>query len=136
MGRIAVLGTALFGVIAALWVPVLVPLWIIGQSIAVSGLFWPVMAAWFWPRATATGAMLSMVVGGLSSFGWALWAWHDQGSASALVMGLHAAHVGMALSLVAMVGGSLLTRPTAAESPQATSWRRLWYATDAGEGTP
>ena len=125
MGRLAIVATAAFGIIAALWVPVLVPLWIIGQSIAVSGLFWPVMGAWFWPRATGTGALLSMIVGGVTSFAWALWAWHSEGSASALVMGLHAAHVGMATSLVALVAGSLLTSPGTAESPEATSWRRL-----------
>jgi SSS family solute:Na+ symporter len=125
-GRVAILATAAFGVVAALWVPVLVPLWIIGQSIAVSGLFWPVMAAWFWPRATAKGALWSMTVGGLTSFAWALWAWHSQGSASSLIMGLHAAHVGMATSLVAMVAGSLLTGHGDSESVDATSWRRLW----------
>jgi SSS family solute:Na+ symporter len=130
MGRLAIVATAVFGIIAALWIPVLVPLWIIGQSIAVSGLFWPVMGAWFWPRATGTGALLSMLVGGITSFAWALWAWHSQGSASSLVMGLHAAHVGMATSLVAFVAGSLLTSPGAAESPEATSWKRLSAQTE------
>ena len=56
IGRLAIVATAAFGVVAALWVPVLVPLWLIGQSIVVSGLFWPVLAAWFWPRSTACGA--------------------------------------------------------------------------------
>jgi SSS family solute:Na+ symporter len=131
VGRMAILGTAVFGIVAALWVPVLVPLWLIGQSIVVSGLFWPVLAAWFWPRATGPGALLAIIVGGLSSFGWALWAWHDQGSASALVFGLHAVHVGMASSLVAMIGGSLATQPATPEAIETTSWRRLWRSESA-----
>ncbi len=131
MGRIAIIVTAAFGVVAALWVPVLVPLWIIGQSIAVSGLFWPVMAAWFWPGATGKGALASMIVGGITSFIWALWAWYSQGSASSLVMGLHAAHVGMATSLVALIATSLMTDANPDESPNATSWKRLNTAAEA-----
>ena len=134
VGRLAILGTAIFGVVAALWVPVLVPLWLIGQSIVVSGLFWPVLAAWFWPRATGMGALLSIATGGLSSFGWALWAWHDQGSASALVHDLHAVHVGMGASLLAMIGGSLMTQPGAEETPESTSWSRLWRSTETEGG--
>ena len=90
----------------------------------------PVLAAWFWPRATGSGALLAIIVGGLSSFGWALWAWVDLGNASGLIMGLHAVHVGMATSLVAMVGGSLATQPGAGEAVEATSWRRLWRANE------
>ncbi|MDQ7088387.1 MAG: sodium:solute symporter family protein [Acidobacteriota bacterium] len=109
VGRLAVLATGLFGVAAALWIPVLVPLWIIGQTIAVSGLFWPVLAAWYWPRATSAGAIAALVSGSGSSFAWAIGAWLQAGSANALWHGLHAAHVGMGLSLLVLVTVSLAT---------------------------
>ncbi len=125
LSRIAVLVTGVLGVAAALWVPVLVPLWIIGQTIAVSGLFWPVLAAWFWPRATAAGALASVTLGAGSSFSWALAAWSFNGSANALWMGLHASHIGMAVSLFALVSVSLLTQADADEAPEATCWSAL-----------
>ncbi len=109
LGRIAVLLTGLLGIAAALWVPVLVPLWIIGQTIAVSGLFWPVLAAWVWPRASGTAAVASLLVGSGTSFAWAMAAWFARGSANATWHGLHAAHVGMGLSLVVLVAVSLTT---------------------------
>lgn len=123
--RLAIALTTIFGVVTALWVPVLVPLWIIGQSIAVSGLFWAIMAAWFWPRATAKGAFASLLVGAGTSFGWAMWAWISKGAVWELIYGLHPAHVGMITSLVVMVGVSLMTSHSKDESPNATSWRRL-----------
>ncbi len=109
VGRAAVLLTGCFGIAAALWVPVLVPLWIIGQAIAVSGLFWPVLAAWAWPRATTAGAVASLLAGAVASFAWALAAWWQEGSANALYHGLHAAHVGMGLSFLVLVAVSLAT---------------------------
>ncbi len=107
LGRIAVLLTGLLGIAAALWVPVLVPLWIVGQTIAVSGLFFPVLAAWTWPRAGGTAAVASLVVGSVASFAWAMAAWALEGSANASWHGLHAAHVGMGLSALVLVGVTL-----------------------------
>jgi len=125
LGRLSVIVTVALAIMCALWVPFLVPLWIIGQSIAVSGLFWPVLAAWFWPRATRNGALAGVALGGLSSFGWALTAWHIEGSANALFKGLHASHVGMVVSLVFLVAVSLLGHHGQAEKPEATLWRHL-----------
>jgi len=125
LGRTAVAVTGLLGVAAALWVPVLVPLWIIGQTLTMAGLLFPVLAAWFWPRATSNGAVASLTAGGLSGFVWALLAWHFEGSANALWHGLHAAHVGLAVSLVTLVVVSLATGHGSEERPDETLWRRL-----------
>ncbi len=125
LGRLAVAVTGLLGIAAALWVPVLVPLWIIGQTLTMAGLLFPVLAAWFWPRATAAGAVASLAAGGVSSFAWALLAWRFAGSANALWHGLHAAHVGLGVSLVALVTVSLVTAHGEAERPRETLWKRL-----------
>ncbi len=125
LGRLSVAVTGLLGIAAALWVPVLVPLWIIGQTLTMAGLLFPVMAAWFWPRATAAGAMASLVSGGVGGFLWAMAAWSRMGSANALWHGLHAAHVGLGISLAVLVGVSLMTTHAPDERPEATLWSRL-----------
>ncbi len=98
------------GAVGALWVPNLVPLWVLTQAICISGLLAPVMCAWFWKRSTTTGALLSCIGGGLAAIGWALYAWSVTGTPGGLVFGLHAAHVGLLVSIPLMIIVSLATK--------------------------
>jgi len=124
--RISVVITIAFGIVCALWLPILVPLWLLGQALAVSGLLAPILAAWFWKRATAKGAWTSMVTGLAGSFTWAMLAWINTGSPGNLWNGLHAAHIGVIISVPLMIIVSLVTKQDCSpEMIKATSWREL-----------
>lgn len=109
--RVSVFVVVAFGIVCALWLPILVPLWSLAQALVVSGLFAPILSAWFWRRATKEGAMASSVSGIIVALSFAIYAWITTGSPGGLVMGLHAAHVGLAVSVPMMVIVSLLTKP-------------------------
>jgi len=130
--RFFIILTSVFGIIAALWVPFLVPLWIIGQAIVVSGLLWPTLSAWFWKRATAKAAWASLCTGGLSSIGWAIYAWLKTGSPDNLIYNLHAVHIGLGLSLILMVVVSLLTKPDPIEMVNKTNWKKIPWNVEEG----
>lgn len=66
--RISVLVVVGIGIASALWLPILVPLWVLAQAIVLSGLFATSMSAWFWKRSTTAGAMASTVGGALAAF--------------------------------------------------------------------
>lgn len=101
----------IIGIACANWLPILVPLWSLGQAIVISGLFAPTMSAWFWKRSTTTGAFISALSGGVASFGWACYAWINTGSPGGLMHGLHACHVGLMVSIPLMIIVSLATKP-------------------------
>ena len=112
------------GIAAALWLPILVPLWALAQAIGLSGLFATTISAWFWKRSTTAGAMASTVGGAVAAFCWALYAWKLTGSPGGLVNGLHAVHVGVAVSIPLMIIVSLATKPDYSRV-EATSWKTL-----------
>lgn len=122
--RISVLVVVGIGIASALWLPILVPLWVLAQAIVLSGLFATSMSAWFWKRSTTAGAMASTVGGALAAFAWAMYAWISEGSPGALIGGFHAVHVGMMISIPLMVIVSLCTKPDY-EKAKVTSWRQL-----------
>lgn len=99
------------GIACANWLPILVPLWSLGQAIVISGLFAPVMSAWFWKRSTTAGALTSALSGGVASFVWACYAWINVGNPGGLMHGLHACHVGLMVSIPLMIIVSLATKP-------------------------
>jgi Na+/proline symporter len=99
------------GIACANWLPILVPLWSLGQAIVISGLFAPVMSAWFWKRSTTAGALASTLSGGVASFAWACYAWINVGSPGGLMHGLHACHIGLMVSIPVMIIVSLATKP-------------------------
>lgn len=108
--RISLVIVVAIGIASALWLPILVPLWALAQAIGLSGLFATTMSAWFWKRATTAGALASTVGGGLVAFAWAMYAWITTGSPGNLIMGLHAVHVGVAVSIPLMIVVSLATK--------------------------
>lgn len=130
--KISLLLVSAFGIVGALWLPILVPLWTLAQAIAISGLLAAVLSAWFWKRSTKVGAFLSIVLGGGISIAFALYAWVTTGSPGNLVNGIHACHVGLAVSIVSMIVGSLVTRPEY-EKAGATSYRELGLRVDEHE---
>ena len=109
--RISLVIVMFIAIASALWLPILVPLWVLAQAIGISGLFAPVMAAWFWKRATTAGALAASWGGGVVALAWAMWVWSTTGSPGALVYGLHAGHVGLAVSILLMIVVSLATKP-------------------------
>ncbi len=125
ISRIAVIVTTLFGIATALWVPFLIPLWIIGQGLAVSGLLVPVFAAWFWKRGTSRGAYYSLISGLISSFVFSLFAWYRKGSPNAIVGGFHFVHIGLFVSLIFMVFISYIDQQEPDEIVNKTLWKEI-----------
>ncbi|MDR0424374.1 MAG: sodium:solute symporter family protein [Clostridiales Family XIII bacterium] len=126
--RMSLVVVTVIGIASALWLPILVPLWSLAQAIGISGLLATTLCAWFWKRSTTAGAMASTVLGGLTAFGWAVYAWITLGNPGALVpmfgLDLHAAHVGLAVAIPAMIIVSLCTKPEY-EKAEATSFAQL-----------
>lgn len=123
-GRVSLIVVTVIGIASALWLPILVPLWVLAQAIGISGLLATTMSAWFWKRSTTKGAMASTMGGGIAAFAWALMAWITTGSPGSVVYGLHAAHVGLIFSIPLMIVVSLATKPEIARA-DATSYRIL-----------
>lgn len=122
--RISVIVVVAIGIASALWLPILVPLWSLAQAICLSGLFATTMSAWFWKRSTTAGAMASTIGGGLAAFIWAMYAWVTTGSPGTVIHGLHAAHIGVIVSIPLMIVVSLCTKPDY-KSAEQTSWKAL-----------
>ncbi len=122
--RVALVIVMLIAIVGAIWLPILVPLWVLAQALALSGILVPTLSAWFWKRATSTGAWFSTVLGVLAGICWAFYAWKTTGSPGGLVHGLHAAHIGIAVSLPVMIIVSLATKPQY-ENAEATNYRTL-----------
>ncbi|MBR0597132.1 sodium:solute symporter family protein [Sinanaerobacter chloroacetimidivorans] len=122
--RISLVVVVVIGIVSALWLPILVPLWVLAQAIGISGLFATTISAWFWRRSTTKGALASTICGGLAAFSWAMMAWVTTGSPGSLVYGLHAAHIGLLVSIPMMIIVSLATKPEY-ELTEATSYKVL-----------
>jgi len=122
--RMSLVVVVIIGIASALWLPILVPLWSLAQAIGISGLLAITMCAWFWKRSTTAGAYASTVFGGLTAFGWAVYAWLSKGSPDALVHGLHPVHVGLFVAIPLMIIVSLATKPEY-EKADATSYKVL-----------
>lgn len=134
--RVSLIVITGMGIAAALWVPILVPLWSLGQALGLSGLFCTIVAAWFWKRSTTAGAMASCIGGLGISFAWAAYAWINYGTPAAFVhvagIPIHAAHVGIVTSLVLMIVVSLATPPEY-EKTEATCWKTLGKEMETSE---
>lgn len=123
--RISIVIVILVGCIAALWLPILVPLWVLAQALALSGLLAPTLSAWFWKRSTGTAALASIILGGIAGFLWALYAWVTTGNPGTIINGLHACHVGLIVSIPVMVIVSLITKPDSEEMVNKTNYKVL-----------
>ena len=131
--RVSLIIIMLVAIASALWLPILVPLWVLAQAIGISGLFASVMAAWFWKRATTAGALASSWGGGLCAMAWAVWVWKTTGSPGSLVHGLHAGHVGLVISIILLFVVSFATKPEY-EKAMATNYKVM--GDEMRENTP
>lgn len=126
--RVSLVAVTVIGIASALWLPILVPLWSLAQSIGISGLLATTLCAWFWKRSTTAGAMASTVGGGICAFAWACYAWKLTGSPGGMVpvgdFTLHACHVGLFVAIPAMFIVSLATKPEY-EKADATNYKVL-----------
>lgn len=131
MSRLSVIIVLLIAVLSAIWVPVLVPLWVLAQAIVMAGLFVTVMSAWFWKRSTTSGALASTIGGGVAATAWAVYTWITTGGPGTLIHGLHCVHVGLATSIVLMIVVSLATSHRKEENIDATNYGVLGRAMNA-----
>lgn len=122
--RISVVIVTLFGVCGALWLPSLVPLWVMAQALALAGLLCPVLGAWFWKRSTSAGAFWCLILGGAAALIWAAYAWITTGSPGTLIHGFHACHIGLFVEIPVYIIVSLATKPEY-EKAKETSFRTL-----------
>ena len=122
--RISVVVVVIIGIASALWLPILVPLWVLAQAIVLSGLFMPTMCAWFWKRATTEGAIATTIIGAGAAIAWAMYAWITTGSPGTIMHGFHAVHVGTFVSIPVMIIVSLCTKADP-EMAKATNWKLL-----------
>jgi len=73
--RVARASTLVLGIMAivlAYWVPSVLDMILYAYTFAAAGLFFPMLALLYWPRATALGAKTSMILGGGSAVIWML----------------------------------------------------------------
>lgn len=129
--RLSVIVVLLIAVLSAIWVPVLVPLWVLAQAIVMAGLFVTVMAAWFWKHSTTSGAMAATIGGGIAAITWAVYTWVTTGSPGTLIFGLHCVHVGLAVSIILMIIVSIATNHSKQENIDATNYVVLGKAMNA-----
>lgn len=122
--RISVIIVVAIGIAAALWLPILVPLWVLAQAICLSGLFATTMSAWFWKRSTTAGALASTIGGAAAATIWAMYAWITTGSPGTLIGGFHPVHVGVIVSIPLMIVVSLCTKPEY-DKAELTNWKAL-----------
>ena len=122
--RISVVVVVIIGIASALWLPILVPLWVLAQAIVLSGLFMPTMCAWFWKRATTEGAIATTIIGAGAAIAWAMYAWITTGSPGTIMHGFHAVHVGTFVSIPVMIIVSLCTKADP-EMAKSTNWKLL-----------
>ncbi|TVQ18661.1 MAG: sodium:solute symporter family protein [Spirochaetaceae bacterium] len=100
-GRYSVVITSTAALLLALYIPRLVELWVTGSAMLTSGLLAPVIAAFFWRRATRT-AGVTAIWGGLT----AAVTWQVIGHP----FGVHPVLVGLPTSIALIVVVSLLDR--------------------------
>lgn len=109
--KIATIGVTLVALFIALRIRSILDVSWIASDIITTGIFVPLVLGFFWRRGTSTGAVASMVSGGiycgynlLISLGISLpTLWESQSTAQVLI--------GIGLSLVVYIGTSLLTKP-------------------------
>lgn len=109
--KIATIGVTLVALLIALRIRSILDVSWIASDIITTGIFVPLVLGFFWRRGTSTGAIASMVSGGiycgynlLISLGISLpTLWESQSTAQVLI--------GIGLSLVVYVSTSLLTKP-------------------------
>ena len=110
--KVSVLITSVTAYLMALYIPELIVLWIVGTAMLVSGLLAPVIIGLFWKGVSRRAGVAAMWSGLVVAVAWQLlgqpWGWHP-------------VFVGLPISILVLVLGSLILRdPT----PMTQSWYR------------
>lgn len=113
MSRYAVLLTSTVGMLLALYIPRLIELWVTGAAMLTSGLMVPILASFFWPKATNAGGVAALWGGIIAAIVWQL---------SGHPFGIHPVFIGMPISFVLLIIVSRFTTPS---SPNTVN--RLLY---------
>ena len=107
LGRAAVLGVAVLAYVMVQFFPSVLALQMYAYTMYGATITPVVLAALFWRRATAVGALAAMLVGGVATI-----AWEVSGRAAEV----NSVIISLPLAIIALLVGSLLTRPRADES--------------------
>ncbi|MBE9403308.1 sodium:solute symporter family protein [Brachybacterium sp. Marseille-Q2903] len=107
LGRAAVLGVAVLAYVMVQFFPSVLALQMYAYTMYGATITPVVLAALFWKRATAVGALAAMLVGGVATIGWEV---------SGRAAEVNSVIVSLPLAIIALVVGSLLTRPKADEA--------------------
>ena len=110
--RISVLITSVIAYLMALYIPELIVLWIVGTAMLVSGLLAPVIIGLFWKGISRAAGVWAMWSGLVVAVGWQL---------LGQPLGWHPVFIGLPVSIVVLVGGSLIVREP---QPLTRSWYR------------
>jgi len=108
--RVARVMTILLGVLAigmAYLLPNVLDLILYAYTFGAAGLFFPMLGLLFWPRATASGAFWSMMLGGSSAVAWTL---------AGEPWGFSPSYAGWLVALPVLVIVSLMTKHSAEEN--------------------
>ncbi len=125
VGRIGVVIVAVFGIVGAFAIPDLVVLFNMGNVFTACGVLIPVLAAFFWKRATSRGGIMACWVGGLSGLGTCIWSLMNGGDYMLLPNGFPVILVGLISSLLALVVFSLTQKPDPDEVINTTLYSKL-----------
>jgi SSS family solute:Na+ symporter len=120
VNRISVLIIVLGACVGTFYIQGIIEAIHIATFIASASYFFPLMGGLYWKRATRQGALVSMVVGGVSQIGLVLldYTMEAPPMAATYLEGIHPALMshgvilGMSLSAVAFFGVSLMTKPS------------------------
>lgn len=125
VGRIGVVIVAVFGIVGAFAIPDLVVLFNMGNVFTCCGVLIPVMAAFFWRRATKRGGLMSCWIGGLTGLGTSIWSITNGGDYMLLPNGFPVVLVGLIASLVALIVFSFTQKAEPEEMVNITLYSKL-----------
>ncbi|MQA06325.1 MAG: hypothetical protein GEV07_27615 [Streptosporangiales bacterium] len=108
------------GLLLAFTIPDLNQLFVLGNGVATGGLFVVAAAAWLSRRATTTGAWWAIVGGGSATVAVAVASWVVNGDAALGFFGITPVYAAFGVAAIAIVVGSLVSRPDPTADPEAT----------------
>ncbi|MDX1500636.1 MAG: hypothetical protein R3176_12090, partial [Woeseiaceae bacterium] len=108
VARVTTLVLGTLGIGLAWFVPNVLDLVLYAYTFGAAGLFFPMLALLFWPRATAAGAFWSILTAGGFAVGWSL---------AGEPYGIAASWAGWVIGLPVLVGVSLATSHAPGERP-------------------
>jgi SSS family solute:Na+ symporter len=125
VGRLGVVIVAVFGIIGAYFIPDLVVLFNMGNVFTACGVLVPVLAAFFWKRATSRGGIMACWIGGLTGLLTCIWSLNNGGDHMILPNGFPVVLVGLLASFAALVVFSLTQKPDPEEVINVTHYTKL-----------